>query len=296
MRGTVSSGCLQRRGAGPDVDDLAGRTAVVTGAAGGLGLALARALAAQGMHLVLSDIDATGLAAAVDNVAGPGREVHALAGDVSRADDVARLAELARDRLGAVDLLCNNAGVSKSGLAWELTEHDWQWVLGVDLWGVVHGVRAFVPAMLAAEAAGRPAGHVVNTASMTALLPMPRMAAYSAAKAAVLALSESLQHDLQATGSSIGVSVFCPGWVPTRISDSARNRPSALSETAPAPTRRTTAGVVPRLTADEAAQHVLSAVRSAAFVVLTHPEYAPVINDRARRLGRGERPAVPPVW
>lgn len=273
-----------------------GRTAVVTGAASGLGLALARALAAEGMHLVLSDVDAPGLAQAARDLTGRGREVHALAGDVSRADDVERLAELARDRLGPVDLLCNNAGVSKSGLAWELTEHDWQWVLGVDLWGVVHGVRAFVPGMLAAEAAGRPAGHVVNTASMTALLPMPRMAAYSAAKSAVLALSESLQHDLLAVGSAIGVSVFCPGWVPTRISDSARNRPAALSEAAPAPSRRTTAGVVARLTADEAAQHVLAAARAERFVVLTHPEYAPVIADRAGRLGRGDRPSVPPVW
>lgn len=278
------------------MDDFSGRTAVVTGAASGLGLALARALAAEGMHLVLSDVDAPGLAQAAEDLAGRGGEVHAVAGDVSRADDVERLAQLARGRLGAVDLLCNNAGVSKSGLTWELTEHDWQWVLGVDLWGVVHGIRAFVPAMLAAEAAGRSAGHVVNTASMTALLPMPRMAAYSAAKSAVLALSESLQHDLQATGSSIGVSVFCPGWVPTRIADSARNRPAALSDAAPAPSRRTTEGVVPRVTADEGAQHVLAAVRSAGFVVLTHPEYAPVITDRARRLGQGERPAVPPVW
>ena len=281
-------------GAGPA--DLSGRTAVVTGAASGLGLALATALAAEGMHLVLSDIDAPGLAQAAERVSGPGREVHALVGDVSRSDDVERLAELARDRLGAVDLLCNNAGVSKSGLAWELTEDDWQWVLGVDLWGVIHGVRAFVPGMLAAEAAGRPAGHVVNTASMTALLPMPRMAAYSAAKSAVLALSESLQHDLLTTGSSIGVSVFCPGWVPTRISDSARNRPAALSDAGPTPARRTTAGVVPLLTADEAAQHVVAAVRERAFVVLTHPEYAPVISARAQRLARGERPTLPPVW
>lgn len=253
---------------------------------------MAERFAAEGMHVVLSDIDAAGVHEASAALAGRGARIHAVVTDVSRADDVERLADEAFDRFGAVHVLCNNAGVVKSARTWALTVEDWQWVLGVDLWSVIHGVRAFVPRMLE-QAEG---GHVVNTASMTGLLPMPRLAAYSAAKSAVVALSESLLHDLRAEGSDIGVSVFCPGFVATRITDSARNRPAALAPTAVASGARTAAGVEATVTADEAAQQVVEAVRTGRFWILTHPDYREVVLDRARSVGTSTLPAVPPVW
>lgn len=269
-----------------------GHVAVVTGAASGLGRALADRFAAEGMRVMLSDIDADGLAAVTADLVQRGTDVQAVVADVSRAEDVERLADTTYERFGAVHVLCNNAGVVKSARAWDLTVEDWQWVLGVDLWSVIHGVRAFVPRMLEQT----DGGHVVNTASMTGLLPMPRLAAYSAAKSAVVALSESLHHDLRAEGSDIGVSVFCPGFVATRITDSARNRPASLAATAVAQGPRTAAGVVPILTADEAAVQVVDAVRAGRFWILTHRDYREVVQDRARGVGTDALPVAPPVW
>jgi NAD(P)-dependent dehydrogenase (short-subunit alcohol dehydrogenase family) len=274
------------------VDDLRGRVAVVTGAASGLGRAMAERFAAEGMRIVVSDIDAAGLDDVARSLTGAGAEVHAVVADVADHGDVDRLADESFARFGAVHLLCNNAGVVKSARAWALTLDDWRWVLGVDLWSVIHGIRAFVPRMLAQ---GGP-GHVVNTASMTGLLPMPRLAAYSTAKSGVVALSESLQHDFDAEGADIGVSVFCPGFVATRITDSARNRPASLGETAEASGPRTVSGVQPTLTADEAAGQVLDAVRTRRFWILTHPRYRPVIQERAAGIGTDARPTRPPVW
>jgi NAD(P)-dependent dehydrogenase (short-subunit alcohol dehydrogenase family) len=253
---------------------------------------MAERFADEGMRVVLSDIDAAGVREAAAALAESGAQAHAVVTDVSRAEDVERLADEAFDRFGAVHVLCNNAGVVKSARAWALTVEDWHWVLGVDLWSVIHGVRAFVPRMLD-QADG---GHVVNTASMTGLLPMPRLAAYSAAKSAVVALSESLLHDLRAEGSDIGVSVFCPGFVATRITDSARNRPAALAATALASGPRTVAGVEATVTADEAAQQVVEAVRTGRFWIPTHPDYREVVLERARGVGTSTLPTVPPVW
>jgi NAD(P)-dependent dehydrogenase (short-subunit alcohol dehydrogenase family) len=274
------------------VDDLRGRVAVVTGAASGLGRAMAERFAAEGMRVVVSDIDRTGLDDVARSLADAGSEVHAVVTDVSHHGDVERLADGAFTRFGAVHLLCNNAGVVKSARAWALTLDDWRWVLGVDLWSVIHGIRAFVPRMLAQGGAG----HVVNTASMTGLLPMPRLAAYSTAKSAVVALSESLQLDFDAEGADIGVSVFCPGFVATRITDSARNRPASLGETAEASGPRTVSGVQATLSAEEAAGQVLDAVRARRFWILTHADYRPVIQERAAGIGTDARPTLPPVW
>jgi NAD(P)-dependent dehydrogenase (short-subunit alcohol dehydrogenase family) len=274
------------------VDDLRGRVAVVTGAASGLGRAMAERFAAEGMRVVVSDIDPTGLHEVARTLADVGHEVHAVVADVSDCGDVDRLADESFTRFGAVHVLCNNAGVVKSARAWALTLDDWRWVLGVDLWSVIHGIRAFVPRMLAQ---GGP-GHVVNTASMTGLLPMPRLAAYSTAKSGVVALSESLQHDFDAEGADIGVSVFCPGFVATRITESARNRPAALGETAESSGPRTVSGVQPTLTAEEAAGQVLDAVRTRRFWILTHADYRPVIQERAAGIGTDARPTLPPVW
>ena len=272
--------------------DLSGRVAVVTGAASGLGRAMAEGFAAEGMRVVVSDIDADGAREVAAALAARGHEAIAVRTDVSRYEDLERLADLAFDRFGAVHLLCNNAGVVKSARAWALTLDDWKWVLDVDLWSVIHGVRVFVPRMLA-QGGG---GHLVNTASMSGLLPMPRLAAYSTAKSGVVALSEALQHDLAAEGSDIGVSVFCPGFIATRITDSARHRPSSLSDTAASVGPRTAADVTPTMTAEEAAREVLDAVRTGRFWILTHPDYRAVIQDRAAGIGTDARPALPPVW
>jgi len=274
------------------VDDLTGRVAVVTGAASGLGRAMAERFAAEGMRVVVSDIDRTGLDDVAGSLTGAGHEVHAVAADVADHGDVERLADESFDRFGAVHLLCNNAGVVKSARAWALTLDDWRWVLGVDLWSVIHGIRAFVPRMLAQGGAG----HVVNTASMTGLLPMPRLAAYSTAKSGVVALSESLKLDFDAEGADIGVSVFCPGFVATRITDSARNRPALLGETAQSSGPRTVSGVQATLTAEDAAGQVLDAVRTRRFWILTHADYRPVIQERAAGIGTDARPTKPPVW
>jgi NAD(P)-dependent dehydrogenase (short-subunit alcohol dehydrogenase family) len=274
------------------VDDLAGRVAVVTGAASGLGRAMAERFAAEGMRVLLSDIDRDGVREVAMALSEAGSDAHAVVTDVSRAEDVERLADEAFARFGAVHVLCNNAGVVKNARSWALTLDDWEWVLGVDLWSVIHGVRAFVPRMLAQG----DAGHVVNTASMAGLLPMPKLAAYATAKSAVVALSESLQHDLDAEGADIGVSVFCPGFIATRITDSARNRPASLADTASSIGPRTASGVHPTMTAEEAAGQVVDAVRARRFWILTHPEYRDVIQQRAAGIGTDARPVPPPVW
>ena len=190
-------------------------------------------------------------------------------------------------------MLCNNAGVVKRARVWELTIDDWNWVLNVDFWSVVHGLRAFVPRML--EQAGD--GHIVNTSSMAGLLPMPNLGAYAAAKSAVLALSLSLQTELDQLGSSLGVSVLCPGFIATGITNSARNRPAGLAHEAPPPdVPRTTAGVAATLTAAEVAEQVVEAITSNRFWILTHDRYRPVIMQHASGIGTAARPAPAPIW
>lgn len=277
---------------GQDVE-LHGRVAVVTGAASGLGAAMATRFARAGMRLVLADIEAEPLERVARELADAGAELHTKVVDVRDGAAVDALAALAYERCGAVHVLCNNAGVAVGGRSWQLTEHDWQWVLGVDLWGVIHGVRAFVPRMLAAGAPG----HIVNTGSMTSLLAVPNLAAYGAAKAGVASLSESLYLELQAEGADIGVSVLCPGFIETRIRDSARNRPADLTVTAPARARRrSTDGVTSRLTAADVADAVVDAIVQREFWILTHDEYREPIVERATGIGAGGRPTAPPIW
>jgi NAD(P)-dependent dehydrogenase (short-subunit alcohol dehydrogenase family) len=275
------------------MEELTGRSAVITGAGSGLGRAMAERMAEEGMRLVLADIEPGPLEDVARALADRGAEVVTRRVDVASADDIARLADLSFDRFGAVHVLCNNAGVVKRARSWDLTLDDWAWVLGVDLWSVIHAVRAFIPRMLK-QADG---GHVVNTASMSGLLPIPNLAAYSVAKAAVVALSEALQLDLEAEGSSIGVSVLCPGFIATRITESERNRPPALHETAAVPSAaRTTAGVQATMDAAEVAGHVLDAIRANRFWILTHDRYRDVIRERAAGIGTDARPAAPPIW
>jgi NAD(P)-dependent dehydrogenase (short-subunit alcohol dehydrogenase family) len=251
--------------------DLDGRVAVVTGGASGIGLALARTFASQGMRVVLGDVEVPALEAAVKELEGGGATVHAVPTDVTDADQVEALARAAEQQFGAIHIACNNAGVGAGGLSWQAPLETWQWVIGVNLWGVVHGVRAFVPRIIEQDA-----GHVVNTASVAGLVAAPFMGPYNASKHAVVAISETLHHELAMMAPHVKVSVLCPGWVNTRIGESERNRPSDLvierssEESAMQDALRgfLAGGLDPMVVA----ARVLDAVQTDRFWVLTHDD------------------------
>ncbi len=275
------------------MEHLQGRVAVVTGAASGLGLAMSNRFAQAGMKVVLADIEADPLDAAVRDLRAAGHDATGVVTDVADAGAVDRLAAAAFDAHGCVHVLCNNAGVVKRARSWELTLDDWRWVLNVDFWSVVYGLRAFVPRMIA-RAEG---GHIVNTSSMAALLPMPNLGAYAAAKSAVLALSLSLQTEFDQLKSPLGVSVLCPGFIATGITNSARNRPADLADEALPPNLpRTTAGAVATLTAADVAEQVVDAIIANRFWILTHDEYRAVITEHAAGVGTAARPSPAPIW
>lgn len=262
--------------------DLRGRTAVITGAASGLGREFARRAHAEGMQLVLADVEVEPLNALVAELGADGCKVLGEVVDVSRGDEVARLAERAYAEFGDVALLFNNAGVGSGGYVWENSEADWTWVLGVNLHGVVHGIRQFVPRMLAS---GRPA-HVINTASVAGLLCAPVMGVYNVSKHAVVALTETLYHDLKMAGASIGVSLLCPAFVPTGIALSHRNRPSELRGVAPTASQKLAHQAIVkavdsgRLTAADVARITFEAIAEKRFYVFTHPQILPSVQIR----------------
>jgi len=200
------------------------KVAVITGGASGIGRALADRCAKEGMKIVLADIEATALEQAERELEAAGAQVLQVRTDVSKADDVELLARKTIDEFGAVHLLFNNAGVGAGGTVWNSTLADWQWVLGVNLWGIIHGVRTFVPIMLAQDTEC----HIVNTSSLAGLLPYHPSSPYQVSKFAVVGLSENMYNSLKQINSKIHVSVLCPGWVKTRIMDSGRNRPAEL--------------------------------------------------------------------
>ena len=253
-----------------------GQVAVITGAASGIGLAIAEHLAGRGLRIVAADIDAPGLEGAATRLRAAGAEVETLRVDVSQRGDIERLADLTFGRFGAANILCNNAGVVKRGKVWEQTDDDWEWVIGVDLWSVINGVRAFIPRMLAS---GQP-GHIVNTASTAGLSAFPMIGSYNVAKSGVVALSETLHHELRMEGAPIGVSVLCPGLVATRIGDSERNRPGYERPAAAAPISMRSPGAVPMQPSD-VAQYVADAVESDQFWMVTHPAYDDFVSRRA---------------
>ena len=255
---------------------LRGKTAVITGAASGIGRALAHRLARERMRLVLVDVDRRRLAQVASELPGS-LPVRA---DVSRAADVEMLAAKAFARFGAVHLLCNNAGIAEYGALWEVPLARWRRVVGVNLWGVIHGCLAFVPRMIAQ---GSPA-HVVNTASMAGLVTPPQAGAYSVTKHAVVALSEALAQDLALRQARIGVSVLCPGWVATRLLQSAPGADPVLQ-----------ALVAQGVSPDAIAERTVRAIRSGEFYVLTHPEMAPAIRRRADEILAGRAPAPLPL-
>ena len=250
-----------------------GGTAVITGAASGIGLALARHAAAEGMNLVLADIDANGLRSAADSLAIASERVLCVPTDVRHGEAIEALANAAYARFGAVHLLCNNAGVALGRLYWEHTVQDWEWVLGVNLWSVIHGVRIFLPRM---QAAGLPA-HIVNTASAAGLVSTPGVAAYNVSKHGVVTLSETLFHELRLVGSPVGVSVLCPAWVPTGIGQSERSRPAdagqaqAPGDISAAIARRIGKAIASgHLSADDIANETFTAVAERRFYVIPH--------------------------
>lgn len=249
------------------------RTAVITGAASGIGLELARRAGNEGMNLVLADIEFARLEAAAATLGLPDERLLLQKTDVSREDEIAALATAAFTRFGKVHLLCNNAGVGLTRVTWEHTTADWQWVLGVNLWSVIHGIQHFLPKMLTQG----DEGHIVNTSSVAGLLSTPGMAAYNVSKHGVVTLSETLFGELAAAKANVGVSVLCPAWVPTGIHESSRNRPDRFGSATPAAglsaayeERMGKAVKSGRLTAADMASAVFDAVGEQRFYVIPH--------------------------
>ncbi|MDE2077633.1 MAG: SDR family oxidoreductase [Burkholderiales bacterium] len=279
----------------------AGQTAVITGAASGFGLELARLGAKKGLNLVITDVQQEALDTVTAELRGMGVEVAALRGDVSRSEDVHALAEMCQERFGAPHVVVNNAGVAHGGLIWEHSQRDWEWVLGVNLWGVIHGMRYFMPLMLeAAEQDPNWRGHMVNVASMAGLVNTPNMGAYNVSKHAVVSLSETMYQDLALVSEQIHCSVLCPYFVPTSIHNSHLNRPAELrSDAKPtvsqmvahaSSTKAVTSG---KVTAAEVAAMVYDAVEKGHFYIYSHPEALEIVKTRMEDIIQGRNPSDP---
>lgn len=274
------------------------RVAVITGAAEGIGKAIAQAAAAEGMHLVLADINGDLLAQTVSQFKTDGIDAIGVKTDVANADDVQALADAAFAAHGNVHLLVNNAGVAVAKSAWETTQQDWDWVMGINLYGVTHALRAFLPTMLAKG----DEGHVVNTASLAGLISEPAMAAYNVSKFGVVTLSEGLFHDLALRNARVKVSVLCPAWVKTRITDSERNRaaedrsdPSTLHpvslQTGASIVRAVENGISP----DKVAGAVIQAVKDERFYILTHARSKMAVQIRMEDIVNERDPTLLPI-
>ena len=265
------------------MEDFRGRVAVVTGGASGIGRALVDAFAREQARVVVADIDKAAAEDAAANVRGRGGEAIAVPTDVTELASVQSLAERAYAAFGAVHVLCNNAGVAMWGGLESATHRDWQWVLGVNLWGVIHGIEAFVPRMIA----GREPGHIVNTASMAGLIASQGLGVYNVSKYAVVGLSETLVKDLRPYG--IGVSVLCPLGVATQIRSSDRNRPAHLRNDQPAAARGAVDLMGRTLDPAAVADMVVNAIRANQLYVITHEESLEPIRKRFERIERAVR-------
>jgi len=279
-----------------------GRTAVITGAASGFGLAASRIAAREGMNIVMADVQQDALDSAAAEIHGSGAHVLPYRLDVSNGADVEALGTATLQRFGAPHVVFNNAGVGGGGgLAWEATAHDWQWVIGVNLIGVANGIRVFTPMMLQAarDDAGYE-GHIVNTASMAGLLSPPNMAVYNASKHAVVSLSETLYQDLRLVTERVTASVLCPYFVPTGIVDSQRNRPADMRNPAP-PTK---SQLISKAMADKAvgggkvtaamvAHKVFEALRDGRFYIYSHPHALDAVHTRMEDVCQARNPTDP---
>ncbi len=271
------------------------KVAVITGAASGIGRALAERCIQEGMKVVLADIEADALAQADQELRAGGGETLAVLTDVTQAADVEALAQKTIEAFGGVHLLFNNAGVGGGTSMWESSLADWEWTLGVNLWGVIHGVRSFVPLMLE----GGHEGHIVNTASISGLISNSGLGIYQVSKHAVVSLSEALHHELRQKGSELKVSALCPGFVKTRIMESERNRPpellndpasTDLTEDQEALQERLDLVIEGGMSPDLVAEATFDAIREEKFYILTNPEMKPLIDKRAQDLLQERNP------
>ena len=284
------------------ITDFKNKTAVLTGAGSGFGLECARIGAQRGMNLVLVDVQQDALDRAAAELTAAGAAVLALKVDVSKAAEMDALAQHVHERFGAPHFIFNNAGVGSGGLIWENTVQDWEWVLGVNVMGVAHGVRVFTPMML--EAAQKdPAyqGHIVNTASMAGLLNAPNMGVYNVSKHAVVSLSETLYQDLALVTDQISASVLCPYFVPTGISQSHRNRPNELKAAGTKPTRSQLIGQAMsdkavgsgKVTAADVALKVFDAISAGQFYIYSHPKAIGSVQVRMEDIMLARNPTDP---
>ncbi len=282
------------------ISDFRNKTAVLTGAGSGFGLECARIGAKLGMHLVLADVQQDALDRAVAEMQTAGAQVLGMRVDVSKADQVEALGAATLARYGAPHLVFNNAGVGSGGLIWENSLQDWEWVIGVNLMGVAHGIRVFTPMMLAA--AGKDAafqGHIVNTASMAGLLNAPNMGIYNVSKHAVVSMSETLYQDLALVTDQISASVLCPFFVPTGISASHRNRPENMQGTRPTRSQLISQAMSDKavssgkVTAAEVAQKVFDAVAANQFYIYSHPKSIGSVQVRMEDILLSRNPTDP---
>jgi len=278
------------------VRDFNEKVAVITGAASGIGRALAERCVREGMKVVLADIDEERLAQAETELRDSGGTVLGVRTDVAKRDDVERLARQAMEAFGGVHLLFNNAGVAAGGVAWEATWNDWEWVIGVNLWAVIHGVKVFTPIMLAQNTEC----HIVNTSSTAGLIVGGGSATYAVTKHAVVALSESVYLALRQRTSKVGVSVLCPGLVRTNIIEAERHRPAGLRNEAATMSAEMQAGLasfkalLERATPPEkVVDAVFDAIEMEQFYILSHPEWMEAVQMRVDKLIRMENPDDP---
>lgn len=282
------------------IENFKGKTAVLTGAGSGFGLECARIGARLGMNLVLVDVQQDALDKADDEMRAQGVQVLARKVDVSNAEQMQALADEVKLRFGAPHIVFNNAGVGSNGLVWENTVADWNWVLGVNLWGVIHGVRLFTPMMLeAAKADPGYRGHIVNTASMAGLLTPPNMGVYNVTKHAVVSLTETLYQDLALVSDQISASVLCPYFVPTCISSSERNRPVHMADEKPTKSQLIGQAMIDKavgsgkVSAADVAQKVFDAVADGQFYIYSHPHALGNVQSRMEAIVMGMNPPDP---
>ena len=269
------------------------KVAVITGGASGLGRSMANRFAKAGMKIVIADIEEKSLEETVSSFKNRGYEIIGKRCDVSKTEDVEGLAEASLKNFGSVDILCNNAGVSATGRAWEHSRAEWEWAIGVNIWGVINGIKTFTPIMLNQDSEG----HIINTASVAGLLSLPQMSLYCLTKHSVVTLTESLYHDLIEIGAKISCSVLCPAYVPTNISRSDRNRPNHLKdsrikteENIQMEKKLEYAVESGKISADNVAELVFEAIAKNKFYILSHPRIKPTVEERVNDILKDKQP------